>query len=76
MEDSFDVVCEDWVDEGSRDARKLSTDKEAEEPLVYLYEIVTKSNVSGVIEETTNEIYSGGLTYYMYICIGKFRSYH
>jgi hypothetical protein len=69
MEDSFNVICEDWVDEGSRDTRMLSTDEKANEPLVYLYEVVTKSNASGVIEETVNEIYSGGLLYHVYIFI-------
>ncbi|XP_061167318.1 uncharacterized protein LOC133176177 [Saccostrea echinata] len=56
MNDSFDVLCEDWVDEGSNDARDLSKDRDAQEPLVYLYEVLTNASDPG----TKREIYRGG----------------
>ncbi|XP_062590863.1 uncharacterized protein LOC134252407 [Saccostrea cucullata] len=56
MNDSFDVLCEDWVDEGSSESRDISKDKDAQEPLVYLYEVLTNSSDP----VTKREIYRGG----------------
>lgn len=60
LKDTFDIVCNNWLDEGMRDERNFSIDHAAKEPLVYLYEVVSKSNTSGRTIETNTEIYRGG----------------
>lgn len=62
MKTSFDIVCNNWVDEGSRLERNLDVDTEEQEPLTYLYEVVSKSNASGtVVVETKTVLYRGGV---------------
>lgn len=67
LKDTFDIVCNNWLDEGMRDERNFSIDHAAKEPLVYLYEVVSKSNTSGRTIETNTEIYRGGG---ILICLG------
>lgn len=67
LKDTFDIVCNNWLDEGMRDERNFSIDHAAKEPLVYLYEVVSKSNTSGRTIERNTEIYRGGG---ILICLG------
>lgn len=60
MKTTFDIVCNNWLDEGSRLERNLDVDTEEQEPLTYLYEVVSKSNASGTVKETKTALYRGG----------------
>lgn len=62
MKTTFDIVCNNWLDEGSRLERNLDVDTKEQEPLTYLYEVVSKSNASGTVIETKTALYTGGVT--------------
>jgi hypothetical protein len=60
LQDRFSIECSDWIDEGVYADRNLTRDKKNGEPLTYLFETVTKRNLSTGIESVKTEVFRGG----------------
>lgn len=60
LQDKFSIECSNWIDEGVYMDRNLTRDKQNGEPLTYLYETVTKRNLSTGIEDIKTEVFRGG----------------
>lgn len=59
----FDIVCNNWLDEGSRFECNFDIDIEEQELLMYLYEVVLKLNVFGIVIEMKIVFYIGGVIF-------------
>ncbi|XP_061167319.1 sperm receptor for egg jelly-like [Saccostrea echinata] len=60
LKDKFSIECSGWVDEGTNMERNLTRDKKNGEPLTYLYETITKRNLSTGIQDVKTEVFRGG----------------
>lgn len=58
--DKFSVECSQWLDEGVYMERNLTRDEANGEPLTYLYETVTKRNLSTGVNDVKTELFRGG----------------